>query len=298
MRGLTGLALAAAMVATGSAAPREVRRLAPSSKWVVNYADDSCSLGRSFGERGGKVTVFFEQLEPGDTFTLMFVGNLLRGLKDPLVPTTRFGPNEGQDEVVAVAGINSGAHVIILQGGQRIAPLTKAEQWTRRKAGFEKPFNPQPIGAAREKAVAWLELGKILPFDLVLETGPMDEALDALRQCSWDMVRTWGLDVEQQKHLSRHAYPLKPSFSWFRADDYPREMLRDGFQAIVNFRVAVDQAGKPTSCHIQTSTRPKAFDDVVCALVMKRARFHPALDRQGKPVASYWRQTVNFRIAG
>jgi len=46
------------------------RHLAPSSPWVVNYADDSCSLGRAFGEGDQKVTVFFDQYEPGDTFTL------------------------------------------------------------------------------------------------------------------------------------------------------------------------------------------------------------------------------------
>ena len=29
---------------------------------------------------------------------------------------------------------------------------------------------------------------------------------------------------------------------------------------------------------------------------MKRARFEPALDADGRPVPSYWRQTVNYRI--
>ena len=297
MRRLIGLGLALAMISAASAKPREVRHLAPSSVWVVNYADDSCSLGRSFGEGDRKITLFFEQFEPGDSFTLMFVGKALGDLRDRPMITVRFGPNEEQEEAAAISATNDGVPALILGSGNRIAPLTKAEKLARKKAGGELPFDPPPIGAAREKAVAWLQLGKALPFELALDTGPMDQALDALRQCSWDMVRTWGLDVEQQKHLLRKAYPLQPSASWFSADDYPAKMQQEGSEAIVNFRVLVSESGVPTLCHIQTSTRPKAFDDVVCALVMKRARFHPALDSQGKAVPSYWRQTVTFRLS-
>ena len=73
-------------------------------------------------------------------------------------------------------------------------------------------------------------------------------------------------------------------------------MLRDGYEGIVNFRLLVDQAGKPTDCEVQRSTRPKEFDDAVCRAAMRRAEFEPALDAQGKPVPSYWIATVNFRI--
>ena len=87
MRRLIGLGLALAMISAASAKPREVRHLAPSSVWVVNYADDSCSLGRSFGEGDRKITLFFEQFEPGDSFTLMFVGKALGAIEPVLLPS-------------------------------------------------------------------------------------------------------------------------------------------------------------------------------------------------------------------
>ena len=295
MRTLVGLLLAASIVSTGNAKPHEIRQLAPTGKWVVDYADDSCSLSRNFGEGDRKVTVFFEQFEPGDTFNVTLVGPSVDPKDRPVVGLLRFGPNEDEDEVTGAAALTNGIPAIIFQGGQRLVPLTDAEKSARKKAAARaRPFEPPPIAAAREKAASWVMLGKLLPFDLVFQTGPMDEPLAALRQCAWDMVRSWGLDVEQQKRLAQKAYPTRPSYSWFSPEDYPPEMQRGGYESIVHFRVLVDESGHPLSCHIQSSTRPKAFDDVVCKQVMKSATFHPALDAQGKPIRSYWRQTVNF----
>ena len=40
----------------------------------------------------------------------------------------------------------------------------------------------------------------------------------------------------------------------------------------------------------------KGFDDAVCAAMMKRARFDPALDKDAKPIKSYWRTSVRFQM--
>ena len=298
MRILIGLALVALGSSAANAKPREVRRLAPSSAWVVNYADDSCSLARTFGTGDRLVTVFFDLLEPGDSFNLLIIGNSLEGANEAVKPTLRFGPTEAPDEVNADAGTTDGRRTIIFQGGQRIAPLTKSEQLSAKQAAQGRtPVELPAIGPAREKAATWLEIGKLFPYDLVLETGAMDQPLAALRACAWDLVGDWGLNVDQHKRLMRKVYPVGSSFDWFDDDDYPVGMLRYGHEAIVNYRVLVDENGRASSCRIQTSTRPKAFDDVVCKLIMKRARFHPALDARGKPVRSFWRQTVTFRLA-
>jgi len=299
MRKSIGLILAATLVSSGNAKPREVRQLAPSSQWVVNWAEQSCSLARVFGDGDRKVTVFFDQFEPGDDFSLTMVGKSIGEVAgSPVGATLQFGPSEAQDDVTAVGATTKDSPALILQGTQRLAPPTEAEKTARKKyRGDGRQYELAPVGPARERAVTWLRLNKVLRYDLQLETGPMDAPLAALRDCSWDMVKSWGLDVEQQKHLSAKAYPTVPAGEWFSDNDYPPEMQRNGSQAIVNFRILVDADGRVSSCVIQTSTRPKAFDDVVCAKVMKRARFHAALGADGKPVPSFWRQTVNFRLA-
>lgn len=300
MRSLATIAAAAGVVSAGAPLhARDTLRLQPSTPWNVHYADDSCRLMRQFGEGEQQVILVLDQYEPGDEFRLSFVGKPVRVRSDgPVDGELRFGPNEAEEEISAMAGTVGDQAALFVGGERRIAPLSEqqrenASEEARRDGRYvEVP----PIGPAREAAATWLQLSGIVRDDLVLETGPMDKALAALRQCSWETVTLWGLDAEEQTTLSRKLYPTRPSSTWIDPDDYPREMLRGGYQSIVNYRLMVDETGTPTSCHIQTETRPKEFGDVVCSAIMRRARFEPALDAQGKPVRSFWRQTVQFRM--
>jgi TonB family protein len=304
MRSLLAVALSVAIA--GQGAPlhaRDVLRLKPSSQWHLDYAEDSCRLARKFGEGKQEVILFLDQFEPGDEFYIMLGGgDLLRPKNEvrPIKVTLRFGPHEAENKLTVDTGTMEEKRALIVSGGQRLAPLTKAEeavvQDSIKKDGPR--FIPAPLGVEREAAATWLELTKGMRKDLILETGPMDKPMAALRTCSWDTVKLWGLDVDQQKSLSRRAYPKRGPHTWFHARDYPKEMLRGGYEGIVNFRLVIDEAGRPTTCHVQKSTRPQEFDDVVCRSVMKNAQFEPALDAQGKPVPSFWRQTVYFRLEG
>lgn len=293
-------ALALCALVTTPAEARGVRRLQPTGKWVVEYAAETCRLAREFGEGNQRVTLFFEQFVPGDIFHLMFVGRSFdSGGVGPAKAAIRFGPNEpvDPDNSVSVATVGS-APAILLGGFQRLAPTTQAEQEAAKEASEnDRHYNFAPIGSAREQAATWLELGKVLPFDLVLETGPMDRPLEALRQCSWDTVKSWGLSIDEQKGRTRYATPTASPQTWLKTSDYPAAMLNQGYEGIVNFRLIVDANGMPVSYRVQSSTRPQEFDDIVCRQVMKYARFKPALDAQGKPIKSYFRQSVRFRLA-
>lgn len=294
------------MLLAGSAWPlapayaRDVLRLQPSTPWVLDYAEESCRLARNFGEGKDRVTLVMDQFQPGDWFKLSLTGKPLR--VNPLArldkARLRFGSNEAEAEIAAQLGTTkAGEPVLLVNGPQRLAPQTEQEKAAAKEAAREdRRFESAPIGQARERAATWLQLTKAMRHDLVLETGPMDRPLAALRECSWDTVKSWGLDIQQQKTLSRKPNSKGSPTEWFHSSDYPMRMIRDGYEGIVNFRLLVDSAGKPSSCKIQTSTHPKEFDDAVCAAVMKRADFEPALDAQGKPVPSYWISTVHFRL--
>ena len=278
---------------------REVLRLKPSTQWFLDYAEDSCRLARKFGEGRQQVTLFLDQFEPGDHFQMILGGDVLQPKSKirPVELSLRFGPNEAADNIIADTGTMEEKRALIVSGLQRIVPHTEAEKAALARAREQGiTLVDVPIGEAREAAANSIELGKGLRRSLVLETGPMDKAMAALRKCSWDTVKLWGLDVEQQKTLTRRARWKNSPTSWISGDDYPSAMARQGYEAIVNFRILIDPAGKPTSCNIQTSTRPKEFDDAVCRAAMRRARFMPALDARGQPAPSYWRGTVRFRL--
>ncbi|NML94723.1 hypothetical protein HHL27_13695 [Novosphingobium sp. TW-4] len=67
-----------------------------------------------------------------------------------------------------------------------------------------------------------------------------------------------------------------------------------GASAIVYFRLMVGPDGNPTGCHIQQATNSPEFTDFTCKLLMKRARFAPALDAAGNPTASYYTNSVRW----
>lgn len=279
---------------------RDVLRLQPSTRWVLDYAEENCRLARNFGEGKERVTLVIDQFAPGDWFRITLAGKPLRVNNMARLDKAklRFGPHEPESEITAKVGTTeAGEPVLLVNGTLRLAPLTEEERAAAKAAAEDgRRFEPAPIGPAREAAATWLELTKAMRRDVILETGPMAKPLAALRGCSWDTVKFWGLDVEQQKTLTRKPRSTRSPMTWFNANDYPTSMIRDGYEGVVNFRLLIDAAGKPTSCKIQISTHPKAFDDAVCRAVMKRAEFEPALDAQGQPAPSYWVSTVHFRL--
>lgn len=294
---LLSLCLVGLVCPHGVASAREPIVLQPATKWFLDYAEDSCRLARIFGEGKQQVTLFLDQYQPGDDFYITVGGKPLRtGTAGSFVePMVRFGPGEKEFKVNATTAEMLDMPALIFNS-TKIAEATSAEKEAdriRERTGV--PAFPSPIGQARESSAKWLHIDG-LGLNLTLETGRMDRPLNALRKCAWDTVKLWGLDVEQQKALTRRPVSVKGADTWFRSSDYPQSMIRSGYQGNVNFRLIIDATGKIESCHIQTSTRPKDFDDVVCRVTMKRAKFLPALDAKGIPVRSYWRQTVQFRI--
>lgn len=51
---------------------------------------------------------------------------------------------------------------------------------------------------------------------------------------------------------------------WIKYTGYAVAVLALGKQAVVNFRLTVDEIGKPSACKIQRSYNDKAFDNATC----------------------------------
>lgn len=63
-------------------------------------------------------------------------------------------------------------------------------------------------------------------------------------------------------------------------------LFPEGADAHVRVRVTVGTDGRATACAIAQSSGQAAFDARVCALIVRRFRFAPAIDRNGHPVVS------------
>lgn len=301
MRNLSLVAVLAALLspAPAMARPAEPLRLAASSKWFVNYATDSCRMAREFGEGDQKVLMVIDQFEPGDEFRFSLFGKPVRTNFNEGDIRVRFGEAGIEQEYPFYPGTaDKKTPAIVLRGDVRLVPRSPEE-----KAAYEAARDAGNYGypltrvtPEQEAAVTSIEISRAIRRPILLETGTLGAPFEAMRKCTDELLDHWGIDVAKHAGLTRRATPRTNPAKWMNSSDYPVDMLMLGKRAIVQFRLDVDTTGKPTGCHIQQSTRPKAFDDAVCAAIMRKAKFHPALDADGRPVASYWMTSVNFHI--
>jgi Gram-negative bacterial TonB protein C-terminal len=267
--------------------------LSPTSNWEVNYADDSCRMGRRFGSGADEVTIIFDRYAPGDAFRLVLAGKRFDNAPEGRTLEVQFGPSELVQKLEYFPGsIGKSQPSVSIRPSLRIAPFSPGET---EKLRTSPPNTLLPrIGPGREAAVTFIALGRPLPKPVRLATGSMRKPFEALDTCVNELMTHWGIDVARHATVVRGVTPVTSPGKWMTSSDYPLGMLVSGGRGIVNFRLSVGEDGKPIACHIQQSTRPKAFDDAVCAAMMRRARFYPALDKDAKPIASFYRSTVVF----
>lgn len=296
----TRIFLAIALVSTpcsAIAAKPEPLTLKPSSAWQVDYAEDRCRLGRQFGTGDQQTLLFMDRYGPEEYFRLTVAGQLLKtGVVTTPQADIQFGPSEAVQDLEFLPGNLGDQPAFVFVNRARVAPPSASEIAAIRREPEQAWESVQPVSEERKKAIKFFRVGKPLRSELILETGSMRAPLAALDSCIDNLMTTWGIDVARHKTLTRPVKTLTPPEKWVVGRDYPIKMLMQGQPAIVEFRLSIGADGTPLSCHIQSTTRPKEFDEAVCGSLMKRARFSPALDAEAKPMTSYYRNTVRFQI--
>jgi hypothetical protein len=300
LRWMIALAALFAGAASAAAAPSPVE-LQPSSKWLLDYAKGYCRLARQFGTDGQKTIFYIEQYEPDVRYTALAAGRPFRSqaLRKPAV---RFGPGKeaGASDRITPSVLGDYGDGILVSD----MPLLAADDETKSPRLAEISGKQPGAHVSARGAVDPRDAGSITTFELLdrdvvrarLLLGPMDAPIGAMNACTEELLTHWGIDVAEHRTRISAPQPKDSPGNWVVADDYPREMVHKGQQGLVWFRLNVDEQGIPTACEIQQKTDPPAFGDIVCRLVMKKARFHPAINAEGKPMKSYWRTSVRFTL--
>lgn len=79
---------------------------------------------------------------------------------------------------------------------------------------------------------------------------------------------------------------------WVTEEDYPVAARRGNMEGRVTVDLYISEIGCPTKCVVVESSGHNVLDVQTCDLMMRRARYFPATDAAGKPVASV--QTLKF----
>lgn len=92
------------------------------------------------------------------------------------------------------------------------------------------------------------------------------------------------------------ASPRGNPGSWATPNDYPARALREERAGTTRFRVSIGPDGRVTDCQITGSSGHADLDEATCKNVTRRARFKPALDSAGNPIADSYSNAVRWEI--
>lgn len=93
---------------------------------------------------------------------------------------------------------------------------------------------------------------------------------------------------------ARGVRPRGNEQSWVTTDDYPSSAQREEATGTTGTRLGVGADGRVTSCDVTSSSGNSALDQAACRNLMRRARFEPALDRDGNPISSTFNKRVRW----
>ena len=301
------LAPMAAVIAGPAAAQDAPAQLQPSGPWVADFAENHCALRRDFGVEGGeRMLIEFRQYRPGNTLDLLLGSDSFRATED--APQVAFLPGEANElgrarSLEAPGGIEGFSGVTTLRPpavegdpdfvGDSI--LVREDDSSRGVGSSEWSAEER---SAREASITAVRIAAGFDWEVVLDTGPLAEAMNAMRVCMADLMQSRGLDPDAPvSALSRDAQPVNLA-RWARRlqEDYPHSALMSGQQATLRVLLQIDEKGRVSECDVQTDIDPEIFRHTACQRMYRYARFEPALDHEGNPTNGFWSTTVTYQI--
>jgi len=282
----------------GTACPvaaQDDRGLAPSAAWIIDYADDSCALRRMFGEGEDQAYVEFRRFQPGLNLQATVASKRMTA-RNPARFRYRFGEagewHEGGGNTLAMANGFSG--VLFTPVLVHLPEYEKLRDPLERYA-YLRSIDWQEVEKSSAAAAGTITLRGAFRDTLTLQLGSLEKPIAALNACIEELTSHWGIDVDAHKSLTRPAVPVN-LHETARMIDYPPQMIRQSMPGVVNIRLAIDERGRVSGCHIQMPLSDPAFEETSCADIQHALEFDPALDKDGNPIASYWITRVVFEL--
>jgi len=95
-------------------------------------------------------------------------------------------------------------------------------------------------------------------------------------------------------HVVRNPQERRPLLTLFSPDDYPMSAQGSGVRGVIAVTLGISPDGRVASCTIRRSSRLAVLDVSTCNILRRRARYTPAMDSNGNPVAGTIRAEVDW----
>lgn len=280
-------ALVAAVQPTQAIAEKPPLVFAPSSQWVLDYADDHCALRRAFSDGEENFYIEFRQFTPNNAYDLSIMASGRN--YDKRRVHYRFAPHEFTQKFERALPLESNAgHSGVLTSSTFGPPTSESD---------DKISTPPSDADITEWAAKILniEISEGFGRSIILETGPMNEALLAMSNCIEELTTHWGVDWEAHQNLKSGAAPRDIKKWAVRIqEEYPSKAIRKGYRGPVRIWLLIDREGQPTKCEILAEIANPVLSESACRSMLKYAEFDPAIDANGNPIESYYITTITY----
>lgn len=261
------LTLLLAPAAVASAAP-DAR--APTGKWVVNFDDAQCVATRAYGSAEKPLHFILKAPPLGEVMQIAVMRDA--GRTDPAQVQAEVGIDERQPlrtNMLTFSPKNQKLRVYLLNlRAADFLPVREANSLTIRSGGLNETF-------------ALTQMGPLLKV--------MDQCVTDLRQL-WNVVDPAGEQSPLEKRASGNL------ISAFKADDYPADAVINNQSGSVRFSVLIDESGRVADCTIIETSGVASLDAQSCAIVKERARYQPAVGKDGKAAKDAVVARVTWRL--
>lgn len=84
--------------------------------------------------------------------------------------------------------------------------------------------------------------------------------------------------------------------AWVTTEDYPASALRQNAEGTTGITVTVGADGRVSACRVIATSGNDALDEATCRTYTRRARFRPAVDAEGRPIAADHADRVRWQL--
>ena len=269
MKIIASFAAIGAFTASAAAAAAAPAAFTPTGKWTLDYAESMCVLQRAYGTRERPLVLGFKPAPMSDSLRLVVVSEELGNAGE--FGTAKVGLGQGEPAEGRFFSVRARGKLVTVIDLERSAlgPLDAATSLTIKAA----------------KAV-----------DATFALDNMQVAMKGLDHCMNDLLKSWGMEEAVLASIVTPPAAIGSMASYFRDTDYPDEAIRMNAQGSSGVRFMVGTDGRARDCKAVEPSGSEILDETTCDIVADRARFTPAMDRDGKPVASLSYTRITWRM--
>ncbi|MEO5927444.1 MAG: energy transducer TonB [Patescibacteria group bacterium] len=263
------LSILAMSLAAMANAPAHSAPAVASGAWHVDYDDEQCVASRTYGESDKPIYMVLKPSPAGGVMRLI-ISRRGGGEAAQVAAKIRLGDQSNiKTNVLAYGEPNKHQRVVT-------ANLSMAEFKTHATTPWIQITSPELSG--------------------VFPTPGLLKVVAALDECLTDLQDYWNVRADRQLAVQHEVSPTQPLTPLFSASDYPMVAMVHSQSGTVKVGVLVDDTGRVADCSVESTSDVASLDTMTCYVIRTRAKFIPAIDANGKPVRSYFSQSITWRL--